>query len=231
MTAMNTSRRIFGWLVFSALLSLDPQHSILLAQGTTISYQGRLNDAGMPATGTYDLRFELYDLASNGDVVGGALTNAATPVTNGLFSVTLNFGAGIFTGPPRWLQLAVRTNGQSAFTTLLPRQPLLPVPYAAMANTASNLLGTVPIAQLEGTLPIAQLPGGVVTNGATGVVLAGAFGGDGRGLTNTQAIGWREVPESDHPVAGASGTEGRIIWSIQDQENEGHRARVTFGTN
>ena len=35
--------------------------SAALAQGTAFTYQGRLNDGGNPANGSYDLRFALYD--------------------------------------------------------------------------------------------------------------------------------------------------------------------------
>jgi hypothetical protein len=98
---------------------------------------------------------------TNGNLVAGPLTNSATGVANGLFTATLDFGPGVFTGPARWLELDVRTNGSGAFTLLLPRQPLLPMPYAIMANTASNLLGTLPAAQLSGTVPANQLSGTV----------------------------------------------------------------------
>jgi hypothetical protein len=144
------------------------QPSTAIAQGTAFSYQGRLNDGTNPATRVYDLRFTVYDAVTNGNA-WGVLTNAATAVSNGLFAVTLDFGAGVFTGPGRWLQLDVRTNGAAAFTTLVPRQPLLPVPYAVMANSASNLLGTLPAAQLSGTFVSPTLSYPVVSNG---VVLA-----------------------------------------------------------
>ena len=133
---------------------------------------------------------------TNGNLVAGPLTNSATGVANGLFTATLDFGPGVFTGPARWLELDVRTNGSGAFTLLLPRQPLLPMPYAIMANTASNLLGTLPAAQLSGTVPanqlsgtvpLAQLPASVLTNNASGVNLNGTFSGNvngnGAGLT------------------------------------------------
>ncbi len=125
------------------------------AQGTAFCYQGRLNDNGSPANGLYDVRFMVLDAPNNGNLLAGPVTNSATGVTNGLFAVTLDFGSKVFTGPDRWLELDVRTNDNGPFTTLLPLQPLLPMPYAIMANTASNLLGTLPAAQLTGgTAPI-----------------------------------------------------------------------------
>jgi hypothetical protein len=68
------------------------------AQGTAFTYQGRLNDGANPASGIYDLRFTTYDAVNNGAAAGGAIANVATAVSNGLFTVTLDFGAGVFTG-------------------------------------------------------------------------------------------------------------------------------------
>ena len=94
-----------------ALLStLTPQLSAA-PLGTAFTYQGRLNDTGAPAQGIYDLRFTIYDAPTDGSALGGVLTNTATPVANGLFTVALDFGPGVFTGDARWLQIEVRTNG------------------------------------------------------------------------------------------------------------------------
>jgi len=128
------------------------------AQGTAFTYQGRLNSSGVPADGTYDFQFILFNTDTFGFPVGPTLTNSAVLVTNGLFITTLDFGVGIFTGTNLWLDIGVRTNGGVTFSELLPRQPLRPVPYAVMANSASNLLGAVPVAQLTGTISQAQLP-------------------------------------------------------------------------
>src|SRR5262245_38764592 len=78
--------------------------SALRAQGTAFTYQGRLDDGGSPASGTYDLTFALFDHASGVAQIGGTLTNAAIAVTNGLFTVTLDFGAQ-FPGARRWLEI------------------------------------------------------------------------------------------------------------------------------
>lgn len=124
-----------------------------LAQGTAFIYQGRLDDSGSPAAGLYDLRFAIYDLSTGGTPQGNTLTNAATAVSNGLFTVTLDFGPGVFTGPTRWLELGVVTNGGGAFTTLVPRQEVTPTPYAmyAAGANAAGLSGPVPASALGGT--------------------------------------------------------------------------------
>jgi hypothetical protein len=126
------------------------------AQGTAFTYQGRLNDGTGPANGNHDLKFAIYDASSNGNLVAGPVTNSPTSVSNGYFMVLLDFGAGVFTGPGRWLEISVRTNSGSpvAFTTLGQRQALTPSPYAIFANAASNLSGTLPAGQLSGTIPI-----------------------------------------------------------------------------
>src|ERR1043166_1181000 len=76
------------------------------AQGTAFTYQGRLMDGTIPATGSYDLRFTLYDSTNNtGTVIAGPVTNPATSVTNGMFTVLLDFGPLAFSGAPRWLEI------------------------------------------------------------------------------------------------------------------------------
>ncbi len=151
--------KIIGGLlcVLTAFGAMDS----LRAQGTAFTYQGRLNDSGSPAGGSYDLTFALYGSTNlPGTVLTGPITNSAVAVTNGLFTTLLDFGRNVFTGTNYWLQIGVRTNGDpNAFTALSPRQPLTPTPYAIFANTASNLSGTLPSAQLSGALPSAQISG------------------------------------------------------------------------
>src|SRR5579871_2412479 len=77
------------------------------AQGTAFTYQGRLNANGAPASGNYDVAFTLYATNATGVPIAGPVTNAATAVSNGLFTTTVNFGPGVFTGGSNWLELAV----------------------------------------------------------------------------------------------------------------------------
>jgi hypothetical protein len=144
------------------------------AQGTAFTYQGRLNDAGGPASGIYDLRFGIFDLASGGSAVGGTRTNSAVTVSNGLFAVTLDFGANVFNGAPRWLEIGVRTNGGDTFVVLDPRQPLTPTPYAIAAR---NITGVLPGAGLSGTY----------SNAVTFNNVGNSFTGSGTGLSGVNA--------------------------------------------
>ncbi|HEU6447413.1 MAG TPA: hypothetical protein VFV23_03120 [Verrucomicrobiae bacterium] len=157
------------------------------AQGTAFNYQGQLYDGGNTASGIYDLRFWIYDSTNNpGVIIAGPVTNSAVFVTNGLFSVQIDFGSGVFTGPDRWLQIAVRTNGALTFTNLSPRQQITPTPYAIFANSASNLVGVLPASQLSGTLPASAFSGYTntvaLTNSAN--LFAGSFSGNGANVTN-----------------------------------------------
>lgn len=147
---------------------------MLHAQGTAFTYQGRLNDGTNLATGSYDLAFTLFSSSAGGGQVGAALTNAATTVSNGLFAVTLDFGAN-FPGADRWLEIGVRTNGGGPFIALAPRQKLTATPYAI---TAGNLTGTLAAANLAGNYPSAV----TFTNAGN------SFAGNGTGLTNVNAI-------------------------------------------
>ncbi|MEK7779915.1 MAG: hypothetical protein AAB370_00270, partial [Verrucomicrobiota bacterium] len=108
----------------------------------------------------------------------------AVPVTNGLFTTGMDFGAENLDGANLWLEMNVRTNGGGAFTTLSPRQSLTSTPYAVRALTASNLLGTLPASQISGAIPNTALP----TNPSfTGTVDANSFSGDGANLTGVNA--------------------------------------------
>jgi len=97
----------------------------LQAQSTIWTYQGRLNTSTGIANGSYDLQFAVFNAVTSGAQQGPTLTNAAVVVSNGLFTVNLDFGATVFTGPDRWLEIGVRSNGQAvAFALLTPRQRL-----------------------------------------------------------------------------------------------------------
>ncbi len=139
--------------------------SSAFAQGTAFTYQGRLNDGTAPASGSYDLTFALHGAVSGPAQVGASLTNTATLVSNGLFTVPLDFG-NQFPGANRWLEIGVRTNGASAFTTLAPRQALSPTPYAVYAPNAGAAASasSVAAAGITGTIQSANIAAGSISS-------------------------------------------------------------------
>jgi hypothetical protein len=178
------SRKLAACAALICLSTLNPQLSTAFAQGTAFTYQGRLNSTGQPASGTYDFRFRLAADPLGGTYVGSPFLASALPVSNGLFTATLNFGSGIFTGPGYWLEVDVRTNGAGSYTALTPLQALTPTPYAIFANASSNVSGTISAAQLTGQIANGNLP---VNPTFSGTVTATAFSGNGAGLTALNA--------------------------------------------
>jgi hypothetical protein len=139
---------LFIALALLAFLTLNHQLSTAFAQGTAFTYQGQLQNNGSPASGIYNLTFSLFNANSSGVAITEPVTNNAVLVTNGLFTVLIDFGSDVSIGGTNWLEMGVETNGTSTFTTLMPRQRLSPAPYAIFAENANGLSGTVSASQL-----------------------------------------------------------------------------------
>jgi hypothetical protein len=103
--------------------------------GTAITYQGRLDRDGQPYTGICEFQFNLWDAETDGGVIGTDVTPDGIPVSNGLFTVRLDFGSDIFNGDARWLEVMVLCPGDASPTTF-PRQELTAAPYALYALSA-----------------------------------------------------------------------------------------------
>lgn len=138
-------------LACAAIATLNLQLSTAFAQGTAFSYQGVLSQSGATVNGSNDLTFTLYDAASGGNTVGTSNVVNDLVMSNGLFTVTLDFGASAVNGSPRWLQIAARPGASTgAYTNLAPRQPITSTPYAIYASgaNASGLSGTISGSQI-----------------------------------------------------------------------------------
>jgi hypothetical protein len=111
----------------------------------TITYQGKLSNGGAPATGNYDLRFTVYDALTGGAAQGDAVAAANVAVSNGVFTVPLDFYSALSgNNNARFLEIAVRPASQNAndpYTTLLPRQLITDVPFAINAQRAFSVSG------------------------------------------------------------------------------------------
>ncbi len=132
------------------------------AQTSIFTYQGKLNDAAAAATGTYQMQFALFPGASTGSQIGPTLTFdgsslPAVQVTNGIFTVQLDFGSSPFAaGADRFLEISVKHAADPGYTTLAPRQQLTSSPYSirtisagAADSLSSSCVGCVTDAQIN----------------------------------------------------------------------------------
>jgi hypothetical protein len=140
---------VFG-LIICLLCFISAQ-----AQTTSFTYQGKLSDNNLAATGTYQMQFALFDAASGGNQIGATVPNSSVSVSDGIFTVNLDFGANAFPGASRFLQISVFSTATNGFVTLTPRQQFTSAPYAikslnsatADAATNTNNLGGIPANQ------------------------------------------------------------------------------------
>lgn len=119
-------------------------------QAESFTYQGQLKQQGSPLTELVDMQFALYDseTAENpvaGPVIFNGLALAPVQVTNGLFAVELDFGAGALQ-LGQWLGVQVRSPHDpvdiNSFTPLTPRQRLTAAPFAlSVPGLATNNTG------------------------------------------------------------------------------------------
>ena len=182
------------------------------AQGTVFTYQGRLNQNGVPFTGTAEIAPTLWDAATGGNSVATNLPPSIfVTVSNGLFTAPLDFGSSPFSsGAPLWLQLGVRT-AIGRFTTLTPLQPLPATPYAIAAGTAATALsvsGTMNATNLTGKIPLSNLSG-ITSNqldAATWQFLVALASGAANGTT-TGTNGMALIPGGAFTMGNAIGDD------------------------
>jgi hypothetical protein len=158
--------------------------------GTAFTYQGRLNDAGSPASGLYDLELKLWNAATTGSQVGATVTRSNVTVSSGLFTVMVDFGGGMFGGARRWLSIGVRPGGTAgAFTTLAPRQELTPVANAIFASSAATLNGlTCATGQVAKWIVTGWACGADTSSGGTMTSLTAGAGLSGGTITTAGTV-------------------------------------------
>lgn len=161
--------------------------------GSGWSYQGRLLDGGSPANGQYDLRFTLFNAPAGGSQVGTPLTLPGQTITNGLFTVTLDFGSAAFQGDARFMQIEVQHNG-GGFILLSPRQPLTPAPYA---------MSLMPGAVISGTSGLSTLQ--VINSGGSGGAALSGTDPLGTGVQGTSTSGNGVKGSNNSPTLAAVG--------------------------
>lgn len=217
-----------------------------IAQTSSFTYQGKLTDANINATGAYDLLFKLFDQPTGGSQIGSNFTADDVNVASGVFSVTLDFGTSAFTnGSARYLQIEVRPGASSgAYTVLVPRQLITSAPHAIQslnadtattaltAQTSPNmaLLGSLrwdllrtPATFAVGTNPIACASDGaniwVVNNGSGNVTKLRSSDGANLGTFNVR----------NDPRAAAF--DGTYIWVTNNGNSNVTKLRASDGVS
>ena len=196
-------------LIFLLLMS----SSVLFAQSAEFSYQGTLQSSGVPANGTFPMTFGLWPVESGGSAIA-TIGPLNVTVTNGNFSVRLDFGGAAFPGADRYLEINV------SGTALAPRSKLTSTPYAVRALTVS---GPVTGANSVATLTVSNsqpgildpsptnLPPAAVRGEATSTInsnlgiLGIAHGADGVGVAG---LATGNGSDAIGVVASATGTSG-----------------------
>ncbi|WP_154223597.1 hypothetical protein [Marinicella rhabdoformis] len=113
---------------------------------TSISYQGELTRNGLSAEGLHDFSFTLFDDLESGLQIGDTLLIEDIEVSQGIFTVVLDFGPGTFVGDKLWLEVAVQADNSNDFETLHPRQSIQAAPYALHAEmVALDAIGSTEI--------------------------------------------------------------------------------------
>ena len=105
------------------------------ASAEPFTYQGQLSDNGAPANGRYDMTFSLADSATGGLALAVDTINNVS-VTDGLFTVEVDFPSNLLNSSSRWMSINVEG------TILSPRIRLRDTPRAqnaVRANTAGTL--------------------------------------------------------------------------------------------
>ena len=198
---MKTPSRTFAILAAAGALTSAALVAPRAVAGDPVTaaftYQGELIQSGLPVTGLADFQFTLFDSATGGAQIGNTIEGLNIPLTNGLFTATLDFG-NQFNGQQRFLEIAVRRPaGSGSFVILSPRQSLTAAPYATFA--------------LNGGGGGAQGPQG--PQGASGPQGAdgpqGAAGANGaQGATGAQGAAGTQGAQGPQGIQGNPGNTG-----------------------
>lgn len=150
---MNPNRK--QWLTFSMLLLLvlltmgkgkiaalspdDPPlphvpHTITAAVASKVSYQGILEELGVPVTGVRDMEFLFHNTSGCPGPEIYAYFEAAVLVTDGVFTVAVPIPQSYINGQALWLEVIVNT-------TSIGCEEILPVPYALNLRAGASVTG------------------------------------------------------------------------------------------
>jgi Chaperone of endosialidase/Head domain of trimeric autotransporter adhesin len=213
--------RSFGYRLFIFWLSLlawEAVASAAPAQSTAFNYQGKLTEGGIAANGPYDFQFKLFDAVSGGTQQGASVTQPTVQVSGGVFTVQLDFGALVFDGSARYLEIGVRpASSGNPYAVLAPRQPITATPYAIQTLNATQL----------GGLPASRY----VATDANGNINIGGNGTAGGTLSGNVINATTQFNINGNRVLNVTGTNNLFAGSGAGQANTIGTDNAFFGFN
>ncbi len=130
-------------LLLTALLLALPMlgHAAPQPLTSAITYQGQLKVSGVPANGSFDLRFTLYSDPNLNIQAAPPITIDDLAVANGLITVSLDFGfAPAQAGNGLFLGIEVRDGASAgAYAPLAPLVELRPQYFSQYRSTSASL--------------------------------------------------------------------------------------------
>jgi hypothetical protein len=122
--------------------------------GESFTFQGRLHESGLPVNGTYDFLFRLKD-TGEGSIYSTSTQNDIT-VSDGLFTVELDYGSIFESGMQYELLIEVKADADSTYTDM-GSMDITSIPYANHAKAADKL-------NYGGTVANPVITGGSINN-------------------------------------------------------------------
>ena len=130
--------RLAALAIFATLLGFFALVQGVAAQVTAINYQGKLDEAGVPASGSYQMQFKLFDSLGGAGQIGSTIADVPVTATQGIFSVQLDFGSIPWNGANRWIEISVRRNAGEIYSILSPREQIAASPYSVRTLSAAS---------------------------------------------------------------------------------------------
>src|SRR5258706_8014540 len=178
------------------------------AQTTAFNYQGKLNDGGIPANGSFQMQFKLFDSLGGAGQIGSTIPDVPVTVNQGVFSVKLDFGSNALSGANRWLEIAVRHNSGESYTTLSPREQIASSPYSVRTLSAASADNALSLGGLAASQYLQMSGNGSgLTNLNAGSITTGTLNNARLGELPTANI-------ADNAVTAAKIASGQVVKGI-----------------
>ena len=135
----NRIQRCQFLLIASLALLLSHSAVAQTPLSSAFTYQGQLRQNDRPTEGFFDLEFNLYDGPDpSADTLLATDTEIDVQVSDGLFTVKLDFSSAVFVGEALWLEVGVRQGAIGNYEYISPLQELTAAPNAQFSQRAGD---------------------------------------------------------------------------------------------